>query len=122
MDGGDDEMRFVGSVGWRDVGEGECTLVAGGSDGILQVGEPIWVRGLSTVGDDGEIGMDGGDDEMRFVGSVGWRDVGEGECTLVAGGSDGILQILEEIVQFENPIPKTPTFKCLTTCMREAQA
>ncbi|KAK9147855.1 hypothetical protein Scep_006612 [Stephania cephalantha] len=58
-------------------------------------GEPIWVRGLSTVGDDGEIGMDGGDDERRFVGSVGWRDVGEGECTLVAGGSDGILQVFE---------------------------
>ncbi|KAK9143418.1 hypothetical protein Syun_012818 [Stephania yunnanensis] len=63
-------------------------------------GEPIWVRGLSTVGDDGEIGMDGGDDERRFVGSVGWRDVGEGECTLVAGGSDGILQVFEVKVRF----------------------
>lgn len=47
--------------------------------------EPIWVHGFEPMG---PAVCSGG-----FVSSVCWRQVGEDECTLVAGGSDGVLKV-----------------------------
>ncbi|KAA8533739.1 hypothetical protein F0562_031256 [Nyssa sinensis] len=82
------------------------TLVSSGTDGCLKMwhtedqslvrtykghvsarrrwGEPIWVHGFEQAA---QAGCDQG-----FVSSVCWRQVGEDQCTLVAGGSDGVLQ------------------------------
>lgn len=77
-------MRFIGLSVRRSGG-----LISCGSESNevfvydTRWGEPIWVHGFEPVGRDG-----GG-----FVSSVGWRQVGEDECTLVAGGSDGALHV-----------------------------
>jgi E3 ubiquitin-protein ligase RFWD2 len=49
--------------------------------------EPVWVHESSSpiMGKDGR--------GSGFVSSVCWRQVGEDQCTLVTGGSDGILQV-----------------------------
>ncbi|CAN8252125.1 unnamed protein product [Cochlearia groenlandica] len=49
-------------------------------------GKPVWVDGFEPVG------MTSGSDK-RFVSSVCWRQSGVDQCTLVAGGSDGVLQV-----------------------------
>ncbi|KFK26834.1 hypothetical protein AALP_AA8G299900 [Arabis alpina] len=78
--------NFVGLSVWRHGG-----LVVSGSENNQvflydkRWGEPVWVRGL------GEVDRLGSD--RRFVSSVCWRQVDEDWCTLVAGGSDGVLQI-----------------------------
>ncbi|KAF8380278.1 hypothetical protein HHK36_027760 [Tetracentron sinense] len=77
---------FVGLSVWRNGGLFGC----GSESNEVFVydkrwGEPIWVRGFEPVA---RPVCDPG-----FVSSVCWRQVGEDECTLVAGGSDGILQI-----------------------------
>ncbi|CAN6854277.1 unnamed protein product [Brassica oleracea var. botrytis] len=48
--------------------------------------KPVWVDGFEPVG------MTSGS-EKRFVSSVCWRQSGVDQCTLVAGGSDGVLQV-----------------------------
>ncbi|KAK3001239.1 hypothetical protein RJ639_020366 [Escallonia herrerae] len=78
--------RFVGLSVWRS---GEL-LGCGSEDNQVFVydkrwAEPIWVNRFEQVGRAG--GQHG------FVSSVSWRQVGEGGCTLVAGGSDGVLQV-----------------------------
>ncbi|KAA0038490.1 WD repeat-containing protein RUP2-like [Cucumis melo var. makuwa] len=75
---------FVGLSVWRKGGLIGC----GSEDKRVFVydkrwGEPIWVKEF-----DGGMGSGYG-----LVSSVCWRQVGEQECTLVAGGSDGVLQV-----------------------------
>ncbi|XP_059629288.1 WD repeat-containing protein RUP2 [Cornus florida] len=78
--------RFVGLSVWRNSG-----LICCGSESNQvfvydkRWGEPIWVHGFEPVV---RAGCDRG-----FVSSVCWRQVGEDGCTLVAGGSDGVLQV-----------------------------
>ncbi|KAK1399547.1 Ubiquitin ligase protein cop1 protein [Heracleum sosnowskyi] len=78
--------RFIGLSVWRSGG-----LICCGSENNQvfvydrRWGEPIWVHELESMNCVG--GTDG------FVSSVGWRQVDEDECTLVAGGSDGVLQV-----------------------------
>ncbi|XP_072980058.1 WD repeat-containing protein RUP2-like [Typha angustifolia] len=81
---------FVGMGVWRGGG-----LIASGSESNevfvydLRWGEPIWVRGFD--------GVSCGGDEKGFVSAVCWsqkKEEGEEmDGVLVAGGSDGVLQI-----------------------------
>lgn len=50
----------------------------------LRWGDPIWVQ---------EIGSVDGGDQRGFVSAVCWREVSEDECALVAGGSNGVVNI-----------------------------
>ncbi|XP_031261283.1 WD repeat-containing protein RUP2-like [Pistacia vera] len=81
---------FVGLSVWKNGG----LLCCGSETNQVFVydkrwGEPIWVHGFKPVGADGaESGS-----ERGFVSSVCWRQVGKEQCTLVAGGSDGVLQV-----------------------------
>lgn len=73
---------FVGLSVWRSGGLIGC----GSENGRVFVydkrwGDPIWVQEFNPV------------DRVGLVSSVCWRQVGENECTLVAGGSDGALQV-----------------------------
>ncbi|KAJ6676121.1 WD REPEAT-CONTAINING PROTEIN RUP1 [Salix viminalis] len=75
---------FVGLSVWRDGGLFGC----GSENNKVFVydkrwSEPVWVHESSSTGRDG------------FVSSVCWRQAGEDQCTLVAGGSDGILQVFQ---------------------------
>ncbi|KAF5480391.1 hypothetical protein F2P56_001146 [Juglans regia] len=78
--------NFVGLSVWRNGGLFGC-----GSENNqvyvydLRWGEPIWVHGFEPVSRAGR--------EYGFVSSVCWRQVGDESCTLVAGGSDGVLQV-----------------------------
>ncbi|XVF50446.1 hypothetical protein PTKIN_Ptkin04bG0100900 [Pterospermum kingtungense] len=77
---------FVGLSVWRHGG----LLGCGSEDNQVFVydkrwGEPIWVRGFDQMARSGS--------ENRFVSSVSWRQVHEDQCTLVAGGSNGVLQV-----------------------------
>ncbi|KAL0905109.1 hypothetical protein M5K25_027287 [Dendrobium thyrsiflorum] len=74
---------FVGMAVWREGG-----LIGCGSETNevfvydLRWGEPIWVRGFGRA-------------ESGFTSAVYWRgaaDGGNDDCTLIAGGSDGVLQ------------------------------
>ncbi|XP_021803633.1 WD repeat-containing protein RUP2-like, partial [Prunus avium] len=82
---------FVGLSVWRNGGLIGC----GSEDNRVYVydkrwGEPIWLHGFGAVGE----GSSGGcDEELGFVSSVCWRQVDEEQCTLIAGGSDGDLQV-----------------------------
>lgn len=78
---------FVGLSVWRNGG----LLGCGSENNQVFVydkrwGEPIWVRGFGTF--PGRPGCDSG-----FVSSVCWRQVDVDRCTLLAGGSDGVLQV-----------------------------
>ncbi|CAN8244580.1 unnamed protein product [Cochlearia groenlandica] len=78
--------NFVGLSVWRRGG----LVVSGSENNEVFVydkrwEEPVWVRGL---GQGNRFG-----DNRRFVSSVCWRQVDEDCCTLVAGGSDGVLEI-----------------------------
>ncbi|KAE8681518.1 WD repeat-containing protein RUP2 [Hibiscus syriacus] len=77
---------FVGLSVWRHGG----LLGCGSENNKVFVydkrwGEPIWVRCFET--------MAGAGFEHGFVNSVCWRQVQEDRCTLLAGGSNGILQV-----------------------------
>lgn len=78
--------NFVGLSVWRHGG-----LVVSGSENDQvfvydkRWEEPVWVCGL---GQPDRLGSD-----RRFVSSVCLRQVDEDWCTLVAGGSDGVLEI-----------------------------
>lgn len=77
---------FVGLSVWRNGG----LLGCGSESNQVFVydrrwGEPIWVHGFEPVT---RAGCDQG-----FVSSVCWGQVGKDICTLVAGGSDGVLQV-----------------------------
>ncbi|CAL9073718.1 WD repeat-containing protein RUP2-like [Musa acuminata AAA Group] len=77
---------FVGMSVWRGAG-----LVGSGSESNevfvydLRWKEPIWVREFGPRREEGGA----------FVGAVSWRQAvsGPGEGALVAGGSDGVLQV-----------------------------
>ncbi|RZC57502.1 hypothetical protein C5167_004796 [Papaver somniferum] len=78
---------FVGLSVWRNGG-----LIGCGSESNevfvydKRWSEPIWLGGLE--------GTLGPESEDKFVSGVCWRQqVKEDECTLVAGGSDGALQV-----------------------------
>ncbi|KAF7821809.1 WD repeat-containing protein RUP2 [Senna tora] len=43
------DRGFVSSVCWRQVGEDQCTLVAGGSDGVLQGARPLTHKGRGPL-------------------------------------------------------------------------
>ncbi|KAH7557617.1 hypothetical protein JRO89_XS11G0191600 [Xanthoceras sorbifolium] len=78
---------FVGLSVWRHGG----LLGCGSENNQVFVydrrwGEPIWVHGFEPVARPAETGT-------GFVSSVCWRQVGHDQCTLVAGGSDGVLQV-----------------------------
>ncbi|KAJ7969976.1 E3 ubiquitin-protein ligase COP1 [Quillaja saponaria] len=78
---------FVGLSVWRNGG----LLGCGSESNQVFVydkrwSEPIWVYGFGTVSRNLDC-------ENGFVSSVCWRHVGEEQCTLVAGGSDGVLQV-----------------------------
>ncbi|VFQ77586.1 unnamed protein product [Cuscuta campestris] len=79
--------RFVGLSVWNSGGLISC----GSEDNRVFVydtrwGEPIWVYGCEPTGRPGE--------ENGFVSSVCWMQGGDdGQCTLVAGGSDGVLRV-----------------------------
>ncbi|KAM1817675.1 hypothetical protein EV1_001857 [Malus domestica] len=84
---------FVGLSVWRNGGLIGC----GSENNRLFVydkrwGEPIWVHEFGAVAAGGSSGGCG-EEEGAFVSSVCWRQVGEEQCTLVAGGSDGVLQV-----------------------------
>ncbi|PON66416.1 Guanine nucleotide-binding protein, beta subunit [Trema orientale] len=77
---------FVGLSVWRNGG----LLGCGSENNQVFVydkrwGQPIWVHGFGPMGGPGS--------DRGFVSSVCWRQVGEERCTLVAGGSDGVLQV-----------------------------
>ncbi|KAE8022520.1 hypothetical protein FH972_008312 [Carpinus fangiana] len=77
---------FVGLSVWRNGG----LLGCGSESNEVFVydrrwSEPIWVHGFEPVT---RSGCDQG-----FVSSVCWRQIEEDRCTLVAGGSDGVLQV-----------------------------
>ncbi|KAH7848206.1 hypothetical protein Vadar_031169 [Vaccinium darrowii] len=80
--------RFVGLSAWRRGG-----LLACGSESNevfvydKRWGEPIWVHAFEPASEQ--------ECERGFVSSVCWRQEGEDGCTLVAGGSDGVLQVFE---------------------------
>lgn len=83
--------NFVGLSVWRHGG----LVVSGSENNEVFVydkrwGEPVWVRGLGGQTD--RFGSD-----RRFVSSVCWRQTDEDWCTLVAGGSDGVLEIFSGI-------------------------
>ncbi|CAN7115131.1 unnamed protein product [Brassica rapa subsp. narinosa] len=83
--------NFVGLSVWRHGG----LVVSGSENNEVFVydkrwGEPVWVRGLGGQTD--RFGSD-----RRFVSSVCWRQADEDWCTLVAGGSDGVLEIFSGI-------------------------
>ncbi|XP_077241804.1 WD repeat-containing protein RUP2-like [Tasmannia lanceolata] len=76
---------FVGLSVWRNGGLFGC----GSESNEVFVydkrwGEPIWLSGFESLG---RAGSDHG-----FVSSVCWRQTEEEKCTLVAGGSNGVLQ------------------------------
>eukprot|EP00258_Populus_trichocarpa_P025697 XP_024441716.1 WD repeat-containing protein RUP2 [Populus trichocarpa] len=80
--------NFVGLSVWRNGG----LLGCGSENNKVFVydkrwSEPVWVHESSSpiMGKDGR--------GSGFVSSVCWRQVGEDQCTLVTGGSDGILQV-----------------------------
>ncbi|XP_010444626.1 PREDICTED: WD repeat-containing protein RUP1-like [Camelina sativa] len=78
--------NFVGLSVWRHGG----LVVSGSENNQVFVydkrwEEPVWVCGL---GQTDRFGSD-----RRFVSSVCLRQVDEDWCTLVAGGSDGVLEI-----------------------------
>ncbi|KAL8049683.1 hypothetical protein ABFX02_06G035200 [Erythranthe guttata] len=80
--------RFVGLSVWSDGGLLSC----GSENNQVFVydkrwAQPIWVRGLESVG---RVQCEPG-----FVSGVCWRQTGDGRCMLVAGGSDGVLQAFE---------------------------
>ncbi|KAE8705333.1 F-box/LRR-repeat protein [Hibiscus syriacus] len=77
---------FVGLSVWRRGG----LLGCGSENNKVFVydkrwGEPIRVRGFEPMAG---VGFDHG-----FVNSVCWRQVQEDKCTLLAGGSNGVLQV-----------------------------
>ncbi|KAA3454937.1 WD repeat-containing protein RUP2-like [Gossypium australe] len=79
---------FVGLSVWRHGG----LLGCGSENNQVFVydtrwGEPIWVHGFEPMG------RDSSDHHHAFVSSVCWRQVNEDQCTLVAGGSNGVLQV-----------------------------
>ena len=79
--------NFVGLSVWRTGG----LLGCGSENNHVFVydkrwGEPIWVHEFGGGSRDGC--------DPKFVSSVCWRQVGEDGCTLVAGGSDGSLQVI----------------------------
>ncbi|CAI9092200.1 OLC1v1027386C1 [Oldenlandia corymbosa var. corymbosa] len=81
--------RFVGLSAWRGGGLLSC----GSEDNRVFVydtrwGEPIWAGRFEPA-----QGPAGWENDRGFVSSVCWRQLGEDHCTLVAGGSDGALQI-----------------------------
>ncbi|KAK6121679.1 hypothetical protein DH2020_044547 [Rehmannia glutinosa] len=83
--------RFVGLSVWRNGGLLSC----GSEDNHVFVydkrwGDPIWVRGLEPAA--AAQPRNGG-----FVSGVCWRQTAEERCTLVAGGSDGVLQVFEGV-------------------------
>lgn len=49
----------------------------------LRWGDPIWVQDF------------GEEDGREFVSAVCWREIGENECALVAGGSNGVVKIFD---------------------------
>ena len=74
---------FVGLSFWRHGGLFGC----GSENNQVFVydkrwGEPIWVYPMA-----------GGKCDHSFVSSVCWRPVHEDQCTLLAGGSNGVLQV-----------------------------
>ncbi|XAR71725.1 hypothetical protein NMG60_11018128 [Bertholletia excelsa] len=86
--GHSNSRRFVGLSVWRSGG----LLGCGSESNQVFVydkrwGEPIWVHRFGPVAPP-EVGS-------VFVSGVCWRQVGEDDCTLVAGGSDGVLHVLE---------------------------
>ncbi|XP_031501872.1 WD repeat-containing protein RUP2 [Nymphaea colorata] len=81
--------NFVGLAVWREGG----LLGCGSESNEVYVydrrwKDPIWVRGFEPRPLLGQSGCGG-----RFVSSVCWRQQTSGECTLVAGGSNGVLQV-----------------------------
>ncbi|KAG9441137.1 hypothetical protein H6P81_016991 [Aristolochia fimbriata] len=78
--------RFVGLSAWRTAG-----LLACGSESNelyvydLRWGRPIWVRRFEEAR--------GPACQQGCVSGVCWTQAGEDECTLVAGGSEGDLQV-----------------------------
>ncbi|KAI5652730.1 hypothetical protein M9H77_29917 [Catharanthus roseus] len=81
--------RFVGLSVWRGGGLLSC----GSEDNQVIVydqrwGKPVWVHEFEPVAAPPPGGCGNG-----FVSSVCWRQVGEDRCTLVAGGSNGVLKV-----------------------------
>ncbi|KAD4585020.1 hypothetical protein E3N88_22621 [Mikania micrantha] len=80
------QRRFVGLSVWRHQG-----LIGCGSESNKvfvydkRWGEPIWVHGFEPE--------DGTRSEHGFVSSICWSQVVDDECTLVGGGSDGVVKI-----------------------------
>lgn len=78
--------RFVGLSVWRKGG----LLCCGSEDNQIFVydkrwGDPVWVRGFAHPSP-----------ERSFVSGVCWRQTAEEDrCTLLAGGSDGVLQLFQ---------------------------
>lgn len=82
------QRRFVGLSIWRNQG-----LIGCGSESNQvfvydkRWGEPIWVHGFEPEGGSRSC-------EDGFVSSICWSQEGEDdECTLVGGGSDGVVKI-----------------------------
>ncbi|KDP22292.1 hypothetical protein JCGZ_26123 [Jatropha curcas] len=80
--------NFVGLSVWRN----GSLLACGSENNRIFVydkrwGEPIWMQGFDTAGSSME--------NQEFVSSVCWRQVGEDKCTLIAGGSDGVLKVFQ---------------------------
>ncbi|KVI07176.1 WD repeat-containing protein RUP2-like [Cynara cardunculus var. scolymus] len=80
------QRRFVGLSIWRNEG-----LIGCGSESNEMFvydkrwGEPIWVHGFEPEGGTRRS-------EYGFVSSICWSQQGEDECTLVGGGSDGVVK------------------------------
>ncbi|XP_052186727.1 WD repeat-containing protein RUP2 [Diospyros lotus] len=79
--------RFVGLSVWKHGEDGGLIGCGSESNQVFvydkRWGEPIWVHGFQEAAQPG------------FVSGLCWRRVGEDHSALVAGGSDGVLQVYE---------------------------
>lgn len=85
--------RFVGLSVWRGGG----LLCCGSEDNRVVVydqrwGEPVWIQEFEPSAAEPARGCNN-TTSHGFVSSVCWRQAGEDRCTLVAGGSEGVLQV-----------------------------
>lgn len=86
--------RFVGLSVWRSGG----LLCCGSEDNRVVVydqrwGDPVWIQEFEPPSGGCNTTTTTTTSSQGFVSSVCWRQAGEDRCTLVAGGSEGVLQV-----------------------------
>ncbi|KAJ6819266.1 putative WD repeat-containing protein RUP2-like [Iris pallida] len=77
---------FVGMSVWRSGGLIGCGSESNEVFFTTSGGAPIWVQSFAGRTEEEE-------EAKAFVSAVCWREVSEDECALLAGGSDGMVQV-----------------------------